>query len=156
MKNRFQPRTEKHGEIERRKSALADDHGMNEFDGDMLRIGGVGAASEGEQTASVEKALGHGVAGFRQTGCFAGKEFFDDLVAREQALFDLRCKCAAYRRRRPYTSNQYFLTNARQGIADQHIHDPAAAVTRGDQNRARRLFAHFADHLRFLAAGREA
>ena len=39
-----------------------------------------------------------------------------------------------------------------QRIADQHIHNPAAAVARRHQNRAGRLFAHFADYLGILAA----
>ena len=89
MKNRFQPGPEEHGKIECRKCALADDHWMNKFHGDMLGIGGVGTAPEGKQTSSVEKALGHRLAGFRQAGRFAGKEFFDDTVAHQQALFHL-------------------------------------------------------------------
>jgi hypothetical protein len=48
------------------------------------------------------------------------------------------------------------LTNAREGIAHQHIHNPAATITRGDQNRTARLFADFSDHLRILTAGRKA
>ena len=47
MKNGFQPRTELHGDIERRKRPLSDDHGMNKLDRDMLRVGGIGTASEG-------------------------------------------------------------------------------------------------------------
>ena len=48
------------------------------------------------------------------------------------------------------------LANSRQRIADQHVYDSAAPVTGCHQHRAGRLFAHFADHLRFLAARRQA
>ena len=37
--------------------ALADDYRMHEFNGEMLRVGGVGATAEGEQAASAEEAL---------------------------------------------------------------------------------------------------
>src|ERR1700686_2163546 len=49
-----------------------------------------------------------------------------------------------------------FLTNARKRIADQHIYDPAATITRCHENRAGRLFPHLPDHLRILASRREA
>ena len=50
--NTAQPRLEEHGQIQRRKRSFADDHGMHEFDGNMLRVGSVGTSAEGEKAAS--------------------------------------------------------------------------------------------------------
>src|SRR5580658_7421098 len=66
MKNGFEPRPKQHRNIERRQRALSDNYGMNKLDRDMLRVGCVGTASEGEQAPSLDKALGHGAASFRQ------------------------------------------------------------------------------------------
>ena len=74
MEDGFQPRTKENGEIERGKRAFADDYGMNEFHRDVLRIGGVGSAPEGQQTAAAQKAFGHFAAGFRQARGFAREE----------------------------------------------------------------------------------
>ena len=62
----FHPGTEQNGEIQRGKRALAHDHGMNEFHRDVLRIGGIGSAPEGQQTSSAQKAFRHLAAGLRQ------------------------------------------------------------------------------------------
>ena len=135
------------------KRALAHDHGMNKFYGDVLSIGGVGTASEGEQPASLDE-IAQTWSGKLQPGerprekktprrsgsARAGVLLFEPLES------PARDCCHALFQINP------FLTNARQRIADQHIHDPAAAITRGDQNRAGRLFAHFANHLRIFAA----
>src|ERR1700729_2842450 len=127
-KYRFQPGPEKQGKIQRGKRALSDNYGMNKFDGDVLGIGRVGTASKGKQTASPEESLGHGAACLRQAGRFPRKKSLDDQVPREQALFHLSrqpTNCS-------HGTTLKILTNARQGIADQHIHNPAATVTRGD------------------------
>ena len=71
MKNGFQPRPEHDGNIQRGKRPLAHDHGMNKLYGNVLRIGGVGATSEGKQPASREKSLRHRAASFSQPESFA-------------------------------------------------------------------------------------
>src|SRR5579862_4535465 len=45
------------------------------------------------------------------------------------------------------------LANTRQGIANKHVDDSAAAITGGDKNGASRLFANFADDASFGTAG---
>jgi len=132
MENRFQPGAEEDGKIERGERAFPHDYRMNKFDGDMLGVGCVGTAPERKQATTLEEAFGHGSTGLRQTECFSSKKLLDDPVPHEQALFHLS--------RQPTNSGHgttlKLLTNARQGIADQHIHNPAATVTSRDQHRA--------------------
>jgi len=45
------------------------------------------------------------------------------------------------------------LANTRQGIANKHVNDSAAAITGGDKNGASRLFANFTDDASFGTAG---
>ena len=74
MKNGFEPGTEQDRQIQRGKRALADDYGMNEFHGDVLRIGGVRPAPEGEQPPSAQKSFRHLAAGFSQARRLAREE----------------------------------------------------------------------------------
>ena len=60
--------------IERGKSALADDHRMDEFDGDVLRVGCIRAAAEGKQPAAAKKAVGHFTGSFGQPARFTREE----------------------------------------------------------------------------------
>jgi len=48
VKNRFEPRPEQDGNIQRRQGTLSNDNGMNKFYGNVLSVGGVGTASECE------------------------------------------------------------------------------------------------------------
>ena len=85
----FDPWAKENGEIERGQSALADDYGMNELDGNVLRVGGVRTAAEGEQTAAAEKTLGHFAAGLGETRRLAREEVLEERVALQQTLFDV-------------------------------------------------------------------
>ena len=64
-KNTFHPGPKQHREVQCRQRTLAHDHGMNKLNRDMLSIGGVRPAPEGEQTASAQKPLRHLAACFR-------------------------------------------------------------------------------------------
>ena len=64
--SRVQPRAECSGEIQSRQRALSHDHGMDEFHRDMLCVGGVGPAPEGQQPSAAQKALRHFAGGARQ------------------------------------------------------------------------------------------
>ena len=86
--DRFEPRPELHGQIERRKSSLANDHRMDEFDGHMLRVGGISAVAESEQAAAAEKAFRHAAAGGGQARGFAGEEIFAQLIAHQEFVLD--------------------------------------------------------------------
>src|SRR6202167_6001600 len=57
--NRFEPRPKKNGKIERREGTLANDNRMNELDGNVLRIRGIGPLPKREQAAAAKKAVGH-------------------------------------------------------------------------------------------------
>ncbi len=92
-----QPKSEFSGKIERRKSALAHDHGMHEFDRDVLRIGGAGAAPEGKQAAAAQEALRHFLRNSGQPGRFARKEIFEDAIAPEQPFGNVLCECGLRR-----------------------------------------------------------
>ena len=74
-KNRLHPRTKKDGEIKRGKGALAHNYGMDEFHRNVLRVGGVGSASKGQQTATVKKSFRHLAAGNGQAGASRAKNF---------------------------------------------------------------------------------
>ena len=54
LNNGVQPGAKSGGEIESRQGALADDHRVNEFHRDVLRVGRQGTASERQQTAAPE------------------------------------------------------------------------------------------------------
>ena len=75
------------------------------------------------------------------------KNSLEEPVAFEQPLFNLRSRVYAVMACLAYSAN------SRQRIADQHVDDAGAAVAGGDQHRARRLLADFADDLRFVSAG---
>ncbi len=76
----------------------------------------------------------------------AAKNCSKNSIAFEQALFDLGREFAS-------RFASHASADARQGIADQHVDDPAAAVAGGHQHRACRLLANFSDDAGFLAAG---
>src|SRR5277367_4822910 len=114
----------------------------------MLRIGRIGPAAEGQQTASTEEAFRHFAASFGQTGRFAREEAVEVFVSCDQPLFHLTGE---------FTCSQHasVLTNSRQRIADEHINDAAAAVTSSDQYRPSRLLADFSDDLSVVPARRQ-
>jgi hypothetical protein len=89
MEDGFDPRTKENGEIEGGESAFANDYGMNELDGNVLRVGGVRTAAEGEQTTTAEKTFRHITAGFGETGRLTGEEALVELIALEETLFDV-------------------------------------------------------------------
>ena len=142
LKYGFEPRPKQDRKVERRQSALAHNHGMNEFYRYVLGIGGIGAAPEGQQAASAEKAFGHVAARFGQTRRLAREKPLEQLVSFEQPLFHLTgeftCGCHTW----------VGSTDSWQRIADQHIYDSAAPVKGCHQNRAGRLFPNFSDDLR--------
>jgi hypothetical protein len=88
-KDSFEPRPKKNREIERGQRPLAYNHGMNELHRDMLCIGGVGPASEGEQTPAAQKSFRQFAAGFRKARRFAGKETLEKSVPLQQKVFNL-------------------------------------------------------------------
>ena len=51
------------GQRDRRERALADDHGMDELDGDVLRVRARPAGAERDQLPALVEPHGHGVAG---------------------------------------------------------------------------------------------
>ena len=75
-----------------REGALADDHGMDKLDRDMLRIGGIRAAAKGEQTAAAKEAVRHFAAGLGKARSLAGKEMTRESRLRvQQALVQSGC-----------------------------------------------------------------
>ena len=80
MKNGFEPGTKQNRQIQRGQRALADDHGMNEFHRDVLRIGGVRAAPEGQQPSAAQKSFRHLAAGFSQARRLAREELLEQIV----------------------------------------------------------------------------
>ena len=62
----FHPRAKENRQIERGKCALADDHRMNEFDGDVLCVGGIRSTPKGQQTPPAKKSFRHFAASFCQ------------------------------------------------------------------------------------------
>jgi hypothetical protein len=79
--NCLEPWLEKDGEIKRGQRAFANDYRMDEFDRNVLRVSGVGAASKSEQAAAAQESLGHFTASFREAVSFARKKGFKELVA---------------------------------------------------------------------------
>src|ERR1700690_200948 len=65
---------------------------MNEFHRDVLRVGGVRTATEGEQTPSTQEAFRHLAANFRQTRRLVREELFEQFIPLEQPLFHLTCE----------------------------------------------------------------
>src|SRR5450755_2840327 len=94
---------------------------MNEFNGDVLGIGGVWAAPECEQSSAALEALPHLTAGQGEISRLSGEEASNNLIAQHEALCNLRREGAGGLHDKP-------LTDTRQRIADQHIYDAAAAV----------------------------
>ncbi len=80
-KDGFEPGPKENGKIQRRQRALAHNDRMNEFHRDMLRVGGVGSASKGQQPAAAQKAFRHLAAGFGQARRFAREKVLEQLVA---------------------------------------------------------------------------
>src|SRR4029077_16934137 len=80
---RIEPGTKLDGQIERRQGTFANDDGVNEFDRDVLRVGGVRSAPKCEQPAAPLEAFRHLTAGRGQTKSFTRKKCFDDLVAHQ-------------------------------------------------------------------------
>jgi hypothetical protein len=77
------------------------------------------------------------------------------LVSCQEALFNLRGELAIRSHFPSYFGHSAFrLADSRQRIADEHIHDAAAAIKRRDQNRPSRLFANFADDASLIAPRR--
>jgi hypothetical protein len=155
LKHRFKPWLEKHRYIERWKGALAHNYGMNKFDGHVLRIGRIRAASEGEKTAARKETLCHRAAGFRETACLARKECLHDLIPLQKTLFYFQCQLRSELAggRHEAVLNKSLLANAWQGISDQHVYNPASPVTRADHDRTGVLLPRLADDLRAPAAG---
>ena len=75
--------------VQRGERALADDHRMHELDGNVLRVGRIWAATEGEQTATPEEPLRHLVAGLGQPHGLASEERLVNVVAPQQLPFDV-------------------------------------------------------------------
>jgi hypothetical protein len=108
-----------------------------------------------EKTSTAKKSVRHFAAGFRQPMSLTREERFQDLVSRQKALLNLRgeltlgshlfscCLLAAAHS-----------ANSRQGIADEHVNDSAAAIKSGNEYGAGGLFSNFADEARFFAARR--
>ncbi len=94
-KNGFHPGTEEDGEIKGGEGALSYDHRVHKFDRNMLRIGGIGAASECEQAPALEKAIRHFAAGHSEAKRFARKKFFYKPIAWQQPFFNLSCELIA-------------------------------------------------------------
>src|SRR5580693_1206303 len=89
MNNDIEPRLHERREIKSRKSSFANDDRMNEFDGDVLGIGRVRAASKGQETSATQKTLRHLAAGYRERSSLLGEKTFKQIVAQQQMFFDL-------------------------------------------------------------------
>ena len=76
MKDGFEPGTEQDRQIQSGQGALAHDHGMNEFHRDVLGIGGVRPAPEGQQAPTAQKSFRHLAAGLGQPRRLAREELF--------------------------------------------------------------------------------
>ena len=79
-KDRLHPGVKKNGEIERWESTLADYHGMNKFNRNVLGIGGVRSATEGEKPSSTQEPVRHFATGMGQAHRLAREESLEDLV----------------------------------------------------------------------------
>ena len=77
------------GQVQSRQRALADDHRMHKFDRDVLCVGGVRAAPKRQQTAPMQEAFGHFMAGQRQARRLAGEEVLEDPVALRATVLTL-------------------------------------------------------------------
>jgi hypothetical protein len=67
---------------------------MNELDRYVLRVCRIGALSKCQQSAAAKKAVGHLTASFRESISLSREERFQDLVARQKVLFNLRSELA--------------------------------------------------------------
>ena len=129
---------------------------MNKFDGDMLSVGGVGAAAEGKQTASPRENARTWSGRLRRGGRPRERKSprrSDCARSRRSSTWEVNCDVARTYGCHGDSFQKYHSNKCAERIADQHVHNPAAAVTRCDQNCASRLFAHFADDLGILASG---
>jgi hypothetical protein len=70
-----------HRNIERRQGPLADDDRVHELDGDMLSVGGIWSAAEGEQPPAAQEARRHFTACFGQADGLTRKKAAGDLIA---------------------------------------------------------------------------
>src|SRR5271156_2966196 len=132
-KNRLQPGPKQNREVEGRQGALSHDHGMNELDRHMLRIRGIRTATKGQKPPSAQEALRHFTASFGQSRRLARKEMLEQLVALEQAFFNLGGKNVGRELR---CGRHRSLTDSRQRIADEHIHDSTAPIKGSHEHRA--------------------
>ena len=88
--NAAQPGTIDEGKIEGGQGSLADNHGMHKLNGNVLGIGRVGAAAEGEQASAAQKTLRHLAAGLGQPRSLACEEALAQAIPFEQSLFNQR------------------------------------------------------------------
>ena len=86
--DRLQPGPVEQRQIQSRQGLLADDYGMHEFDRDMLGVGRIGAAPEGQQAASPQEAIGHLAASDCQAVGLLGEECAGKLVPLEKLMGD--------------------------------------------------------------------
>lgn len=80
-KDRFEPGAKRARQIERGKRTLADDDRVHELYRDVLRIGRVRTAAEGEQAAAAQESLRHFTACRGQPIRFAIEEVLENAVA---------------------------------------------------------------------------
>src|SRR5262249_10950809 len=72
------------GKIERGEGALADDYGMSELHGNVLGVGGISTAANGQQTPTATKAACHFLTGERQRLTVGRNVAIGDFIAPEQ------------------------------------------------------------------------
>jgi hypothetical protein len=56
----------------------------------VLSVSGVRTASKSQKAAAAQKTFGHFTASLRQATSLHGEERFENLIASQQSLFDLR------------------------------------------------------------------
>jgi hypothetical protein len=90
LDKRFEPGSESEGQIKSRERAFADNHRVHEFNGDVLGVGSIWSTSKSQQASAVQKTLGHFATSLSQPRGFHREERFENLIASEQTLFNLR------------------------------------------------------------------
>ena len=103
---------------------------MHKLDGNVLRVSSIRTLAKGKQATAAQETVGHLAACLGEAMRFLGKERLKNLISRQQALFDL---CGELALCRHFAFEHIALTalqlaNTRQRIANEHIHDAAAAV----------------------------
>ena len=86
--NALHPGAKQNREVKRGQGSLPHDNGVNELNRNVLGVGSVRPATEGEQAASSQKPFRHLSASYRQTPGFAGEKIFAELITLQQSLFD--------------------------------------------------------------------